>query len=292
MSGHAAPARRRRGRRGAGHDEGHVNHERWLLTYADVITLLMALFIVMYAISQVDRAKFDELARGLTEGFDPSILEGAPAVMVAADARNLMPSDPRSPVIIRPDAPGMPQAGASRPLTEQEIADRARAAAEAADLAMAERRLVEALRARGLLDRVHFTTDQRGLTITIITNDIVFRADDARLQPGGALVIDTIAPTLVDLAGGQGYSIAVEGHTNTVPVAPRNFASEWELSSARASVVVRRLVGDGVPARRLQATGYADQRPLLPASDPRSTEVNRRVDVVVLSHLSRTGGTA
>jgi chemotaxis protein MotB len=280
-----------RRRRSTGHaEEAHDNHERWLLTYADVITLLMALFIVMYAISQLDTRKFEQLAAGMSQSFTQSIMQGGPSILVAADARNLMPSDPRSPVTIRPPLPGAPAGSSDRPLTPEEMRERAAAAQEQADLAFAERRLREALEERGLADRVRFAIDARGLTVTIITNDIVFRADDARLQPGGALIVDTIAPTLVDLATTLGYAIAVEGHTNTVPVAPRNFASEWELSSARASVVVRRLVADGVPAHRLTATGYADQRPLLPDTDPRSTEVNRRVDVVVLSHLNHVGG--
>jgi chemotaxis protein MotB len=107
----------------------------------------------------------------------------------------------------------------------------------------------------------------------------VFGGDSAVLRPEGQRILRALAPTLVAVPN----SIEVSGHTNQLNVPTRNYPSSWELSTARASSVVRYMLGWRIEASRMTAAGYADQRPLYSPTDPRAVTMNRRVEVVVLS---------
>lgn len=270
---------RSRRRRRSHEDEEHDNHDRWLVTYGDMLTLLMVLFIVMFAISQVDERKFAQLKAGLTSGFGApqTVLSGSQGVV--SDT----PIGPQPLDLHGGAAPTLaarvqaPDSGAGR-----QVPARAAAAAEVAHLEQIRRDIERALADAGLRGAVRFRYDERGLVISIVTDRVLFPADLAVLTSRGRRVLDVLGPVLAAAPNG----IDVEGHTNTVPVQPRFYPTEWELSTARAVTVVRYLIDHaGVAPARLSATGFADQHPLLPASDPRSTRVNRRVEVVVVSEL-------
>jgi chemotaxis protein MotB len=129
---------------------------------------------------------------------------------------------------------------------------------------------------------VRFTVDARGLVVTIVTSSVVFQGDSAALLPAGQRIVAAVGPTLRPLAN----HIEVDGHTNQLPVPTRNYPTAWELSTARASAVVRYLVDhEGLAANRLMAAGFAGEKPLYPPRDPRAVTLNRRVEVVVLSTL-------
>jgi chemotaxis protein MotB len=123
--------------------------------------------------------------------------------------------------------------------------------------------------------------DDMGLTVTVV-NDLVFDADRADVLPAGQRLLRIIAPALVEID----HKVRVEGHTNQVNVAPKYYPSEWELSSARASAVVRFLIAQGMSSNKMSAEGLADTEPYLPASDPRSVDQNRRVAIVVQSSVT------
>jgi chemotaxis protein MotB len=127
-----------------------------------------------------------------------------------------------------------------------------------------------------------FTIDERGLVVTLVTDELVFAGNSAVLEHKGAVILDAVVPPLARIDN----QLQVDGHTNQLNVSTAPYPSGWELSSARASAVVRYLIEHGhLAADRLSAAGYSDQRPLLPPSDPRSITRNRRVDIVVLSKL-------
>lgn len=278
----SARGRRRRG--GDGHAEEHVNHERWLVTYADMLTLLMVLFIVLFAISMVDKKKFNELATGMASGFGQpvSITNGATSVLPMAAAAK--PVTDAAPVVAVDAIPSLVTEVAKGTGGNPE----ARAAEAARDrdkeaLDKAEELVRRALTKAGLADKAVITRDDRGLTVSIIVDELVFPADSAVLGAEGLKLIDTVAPALEQVS----RDIVIEGHTNQVKVAPKFYPSEWELSSARASSVARYLISDhGLNPKTLSVVGYADTRPLIPPSDPRSITVNRRVAIVVLSALT------
>jgi chemotaxis protein MotB len=273
-------------RRGKKHEEEeHENHERWMVSYADMMTLLLVLFIVLFAMSQVDKAKFAALAQGLSAHFgapitalpgttpESSVLDALPAPVDLA--AGIAPTDAASPEQVDQAAA---QAAAERA---------ARVAAEANEaydnLAEIRRKIQEALDAAGYGGAARFEIDERGLVVHIVADQVLFDAEQADLRPEGAALLDSIAPTLANLPN----QLAVEGHANHVPVtAGGPWPSNWELSAFRATTVVRYLAGTGIPQPRLSANGYSSTRPLVPETDPNAITVNRRVDIVVLSTAS------
>lgn len=265
-------------RRGKKHqEEEHENHERWAVSYADMMTVLVGLFIVLYSISQVDQQKFEELRDSLAIGFGnraPSIIEGSNGALTGVQAVEVTPdlsadvgSDAVPPVAPAPETEGM---------TEEQLRY-IEAAAELDHLEEIAQQVTGALDATGLGDRVRLRITDRGLVIGMVADDVFFAADAATLTGTAMQVIDSVSPVLAAAS----EQISVEGHANTVP--SRRFPTNWELSSARATQVLRRMVDvGGIPGARIAAVGFGDTRPLdEPGVDP--LESNRRVDVVVLS---------
>ena len=246
------------GRRRRAHEEQHENHERWLVTYADMLTVLMALFIVMFALSVVDKAKFEQFAQGLNGdlGNGASLLEGGPGLQQTGD----------TPIDLQ---------AAITALDEEQSRQQA-AAQERDDLERARQKIVQALVAKGMQNKVRFKLDERGLVVTVVTDDVLFALGSATLRPEGNAVLDAIAPALEALPN----QVTVEGHTDDLPLQGR--ASNWELSTARATSVLRYLLDThAVQAGRLSASGYADQRPLTPNISAAARSANRRVEVIV-----------
>jgi chemotaxis protein MotB len=273
-------------RRGKKHEEEeHENHERWMVSYADMLTLLFVLFVVLFAMSQVDKEKFAALASGLAESFGGPI-SVTPAAAPEGSVLDGLPAPADIALGIAPDAqPTQEQvaaAAAEAALAEaQQVA--AEAQAEYAELAAARDRLEAALAASGHAGAARYEIDERGLVVHIVADQVLFDAEEAVLRPEGRSLLDAVAPTLRDLPN----QLGVEGHANHLAVTPGGpWPSNWELSAYRATTVVRYLAADGVPQGRMVANGYSDTRPLVPPSDPGSVTVNRRVDVVVLSTAS------
>lgn len=273
-------------RRGKKHEEEeHENHERWLVSYADMMTLLLVLFVVLYAMSQVDQQKFAALAKGLAASFggpitaqpgptpEGSVLDGLPGAVDIASA--IVPDQTVEQTEV--DA-----AAAQAALAEaRQVAAEARAEYE--DLSEVREQIEAALAAAGHAGAARFEIDERGLVVHIVADQVLFDAEQAVLRPEGRQILDAIAPTLRGLPN----SLGVEGHANHLPVTPGGiWPSNWELSAYRATTVVRYLTTGGVPGARMVANGYSDTRPLVPPTDPNSISVNRRVDVVVLSDAS------
>ncbi len=273
------------GRRRRGHEEEeHENHERWLVSYADMMTLLMVLFIVMFAISQVDQKKFMALKDGLAAGFGDSVsvLDGADAVMEQPGIAPIPPVAPaefdaelRDSETVRAVQKAVDEAQRLR--NERRYAD---AAAEVDRLLEVRKRLLEALRAHGLEADVRMAIDGRGLTVSLVSRHIVFAPNLAELTDRGRQVLDVLAPALRELPD----SLQIDGHTNQVPVKPKYYPTDWELSAARAITVLRYLnESGGVPADRMSAAAFGHERPLIDPSRKDAPRLNKRVDIVVLS---------
>lgn len=273
--------------------EEHVNHERWLVSYADMLTLLFVLFVVLFSMSSVDQKKFAELAAGLSDGFgaQSATFQGSAATLEGSgNATQFIPIDPGA-------NPGDGGAGTAEMSDQQKQAveaavratsraeaskNAAAATAEVENLKQIEEKITDALVAAKMRDKVTFTVDERGLVVTVITNEVVFAGNRADLQAGGAKILDTVAPALAALPN----SVEVDGHTNQLKATTSYYPSGWELSAARASTVVRYLTGHGLAKDRMRAVGFSDTKPLIAPSDPRSVQMNRRVDVVVLTMLT------
>jgi chemotaxis protein MotB len=276
-----------KGRRPKKHEEEeHENHERWLVSYADMLTLLFALFVVLFAMSQVDVTKFNSFAEGLQAGFGAPITILDDGAALDADSES-----PLQPVQVAEDATidGTPQtdvekAAAAKAAEQQAQQTAAEAKAAYAQLSATEQALEEALSAAGQSGSARFAIDERGLVVHVVSDPVLFAPESAQLLPRGATVLDAIAPTLAGLPN----QVRVEGHANSLPVTKGGpWPSNWELSAVRATTVLRHLAeADHVPEDRMSAAGYGSTRPLVPDADPDSVKVNRRVDLVVLSTAS------
>ncbi|GGK82855.1 flagellar motor protein MotB [Mangrovihabitans endophyticus] len=288
MSGGGGGGRKKKG----GHEEHeeHVNHERWLVSYADMLTLLFVLFVVLFSMSNVDKEKLAQLASSLSAGFgsQSAAFDGAPAILEGAGKADIVSIDPGAKV---GDYDELTMSKEQREAIERAVRAEGRlkasqnaeeAAKEVANLKIIEQKISDALANAQLRDQVLFTIDERGLVVTIVTNEVVFAGDRAVLRKGGAKILDAIAPVLAKLPN----DIQVDGHTNQLKVKTKYYPSGWELSAARASTVVRYLNGHGLAKNRLSAVGHSDTEPLIDPKDPRSVRMNRRVDVVVTTALT------
>lgn len=280
-----------------GHEEEHEeheNHERWLVSYADMMTLMMVLFIVLFAISQVDSRKFAALKNGLSTGF------GAPVEILTGGDQLLDPGGG-----VAPDDPNLAGANgnqsseqAQNQVTEvspEKVAELAKETeqeqvkGEVNNLKKAQKDLKEALRKAGLKNGANFRFNERGLVVTIATDNVLFENASATLMPRGEKILRALGPTLRALPN----HLSVDGHTNNIPIRTAQFANNWDLSGKRASNVLVFLHNqDKIPYRRMTFTGFADTQPRLPASDPRSVTVNRRVEIIVEARVDDSAGRA
>jgi chemotaxis protein MotB len=261
------------------HEEEHENTERWLLTYADMITLLMVLFIVLFAIGQTDLAKFDALRHSLATAFggpakpNPVINGGSGVLTSGSEIDGAVPE--ASGALGSP----VPSSQAEVALVQvQQAQDEA--TAERQTLSTAETQIENALVQKGLQGDVSFRLESRGLVVTVVTDHLLYDTDSAEIQPAGQAVLDAVAPVLLQLPN----DISIEGHTDDEPVTGGPYATNWELSTARATAVLRYLLAayQFDPAR-LSASGYADTRPLVPNTSAANRALNRRVEIVVLN---------
>lgn len=265
--------------------EEHENHERWLVTYADMVTLLMVLFIVMFAMSQVDERKFYELRSGLAAGFGSgdSILNGRPAL---EEGPGTTATGTIAPQLDLAEAPTEVREAVEQAVDKSEQLRKERAAAEIAAeadrLGEVRERLMKALKDQGLEDDVRAGLSDRGLVVSLVSKHVVFEANLASLSARGQEVVDTLAPVLASLPD----NLEIDGHTNQVQVKPKYYDTDWDLSAARALTVLRRLnERHGLAADRLSLAAFGNSRPLVPPQREGSQKVNKRVDIVVLTSL-------
>jgi chemotaxis protein MotB len=261
MSAHRAG---RRGRRG-GHAE-HENEERWLLTYSDMITLLMALFMVLFSISSVNTSKYTQLQKSLQDAFSGKILSGGKSIENSgSDGKS--PSDQASPAIV----PIKPQIGEKSTESQKAKDDK--------EFNRIKAEIDSYARAHGLSKQLQTVVAKRGLVVRLLTDRVVFDPGQATLKPEAVPVLSGVAHALnID----KTHPIMVEGHTDNVPISGSQFPSNWELSTARASVVVRFLIHTGTNRFRLGAAGYANLYPVASNSTDIGRSKNRRVEIVLL----------
>jgi chemotaxis protein MotB len=289
MAGHGG-----RGRRGRGAHAEHENDERWLLTYADMITLLMALFMVLFTISSENISKDQTLQQSLKAAFSGSILPGGRSIMqsgsqsttahtpATAEIPSLVPLNPVAAAKANPSIASSKanQSSASLNSKQLEAALNSMSAAlrEQASLAALKQKLDAYSKEHGLSHDVQTVIDRRGLVVRVLTDQLLFASGQATLQPAGFPLLNEVAQLLnVD----QSHPITVEGHTDNVPISSSEFPSNWELSTDRATTVVRYLIAKGVNRERLGAVGYADLHPLASNATAAGRAKNRRVEIVL-----------
>ncbi|MFO7325821.1 MAG: flagellar motor protein MotD [Pseudomonadota bacterium] len=234
-------ARRRRH-----HEEGE-NHERWAIPYGDLVTLLLAFFVVMYSISQVNEGKYRILSDSLNAAF-----RGEPTTFEPVQVGHQAATTVAAPLVqLPPDL---------RTMAMRQIA---------AELAEAMHPLI----IQGLVDVEY----GNGKVTIAIRSDILFALGSATPSPEAQEVARLLGQVLRNFP----VDIRVEGHTDNVPVVSGRYKSNWELSAARAASVVHLLISGGVAPERLYAVAYGEHRPVLPNDTVDGRNANRRVVLVV-----------
>jgi chemotaxis protein MotB len=225
------------------HDEEHENAERWLLTYADLITLLLAFFIMMYVFSKKDAYKYDEVASHLK-----TIFSGGTGIAGKGSVTATSPID-------------MPSRGASSGEIKRQL----------------EGEFLDKNRDESGRESISVLSDERGIVIRVL-DKAFFDEGKAELKEGAKSALDKIVPIIK----GVENHIRIEGHTDNVPINTSEFKSNWELSVRRATEVVRYFIEKrGLPPERISATGYAEYRPISQNNSPKNRALNRRIEIIV-----------
>ncbi len=276
-----AHGRGRRHRGGAQHEE---SSERWLLTYADMITLLMALFMVLFSISSVNISKYQTLQKSLKAAFSGNILPGGKDVAQQGSTANAshVPASVELQALEPVETQGassLENSNAHGSESTTVVSTREVVAqAEASEFAHIKHELDAYAASHGFSSSVQTTVERRGLVIKVLTDDLLFASGKADLEARAGSLLNEIGALLnID----ETHPIDVEGNTDDVPIHSSQFPSNWELSTARASTVVRYLISRGVSASRLTATGNADQRPVASEATAAGRALNRRVEIVL-----------
>jgi chemotaxis protein MotB len=287
-----------RGRRRGGGGAHEESEERWLLTYADMITLLMALFMVLFSISSVNVSKYKTLQQSLKAAFSGNILPGGKAIAQQGSTANAshVPATFELQAIEPVATEGTSSLQNSTAQGTQGIRSAAAASAaqqsssqrEESEFAQIKRELDAYAVAHGFSKSVQTSIEQRGLVIKVLTDDLLFPSGQATLDSQAYSLLGEIAQLLnID----ETHPISVEGNTDNVPIHSAQFASNWELSTARASSVVEFLAEHGVAQSRLTATGNSDQQPTDSNATPAGRARNRRVEIVMRRIYSGEGET-
>lgn len=244
--------------------ELHVNHERWLVSYADFITLLFAFFVVMYSVSQVNESKYRVLSNTLVEAFEPS--RAVRPIQVGQPSR----SPSTSAIDIRGDDRGDT---ADPELGEPAEVEGRGEFGELGELAARISEQFSELVGDHLL-AIH--ANEYWLQVELRDN-ILFDSGSADLSPRAREIFAEMASLLVD----YGNPIQVEGHTDNQPIRNLRYPSNWELSAARASAIVKLLAGAGVSPKRLSAVGYGEHQPSASNASAEGRAENRRVTLMI-----------
>ena len=235
----------------------HENHDRWLISFADFVTLLFAFFVVMYAISAVNESKYRVLANSLGDAFGRT---------PSTDA-----SVPQLPTMTLP--PEVKQ----RTLKQQQAIEEQEHMTEVAS------NLLDVMAPLVKEGKVRVTQSRRGVSIEINAN-VLFAAGQAELEPQSLTVLRAVAEHLRN----EPFNLEITGHTDTTPISNSVFASNWELSAVRASSVVRLLADNGIAPVRLFAIGREASQPIASNDTAEGRARNRRVELMILSGLPDT----
>lgn len=277
------------GHGGGGHDG--AGGLRWLLTYADMITLVMAFFIMLYAMSRVDLVRFEKTAFAIRAGFGQAKATDSSRVMTGGGSTDF---PPRYRVVekneliknaMRRSDEQVGAGGGAQDINNDEAkaADdqvaKGMSKQEAAKLSKVGQTIKQRLGQRGLAKNVDILVDERGLVVRIKSDNILFELGKADLKKDSVPLLNTLAATLKSVPN----VVRVEGHTDILPISTLRYPSNWELSTARASSVIRYWLATGaLSPSRLSAAGYADSRPVASNATGYGRALNRRVEVVVV----------
>lgn len=267
------------GRKKKQHHEEHPD-ERWLITYADVLTLMFVLFMVLFSISVVNTGKFEQLKESLSEAFSPGIFPGGESVLEQGS------EEAASPIVQTP--PGVVAPTIATPLGVS-LNDGGSTAEglESAQLADAKSTIDEKVSKAGLSEQISTKVDERGLTIRLRTDPFLFGSGSAAIRPEARRLLLPVASAVKGLPN----PVQIEGHTDSRPIRTAQFPSNWWLGGGRACAVLEALGSGGVPQTRMTCTSRAATVPVADNGTEAGRAQNRRVEILVVRVQGSDGTT-
>ena len=240
-------------------EQPHENLERWLVSYADFMTLLFATFVVLYALSQIDVSDFAKLEEALKQAFRSNVFDGQESIL-----------DSSNSIFDGYD-------GASSPIMLEYLSPRYEA-----DSYEEIKDSIDKMNLDGLKAEI----DERGLVIKMEDSALTFKSGSAQITSDSLVPLNAVAKLIKEKFAI--HIIRVEGHTDSDPVSNPVYPSNWELSSARASSVIRYLIGNyNFNPAIFIAAGYADTAPVAKGNTQKDKQKNRRVEIVILRNKLR-----
>jgi chemotaxis protein MotB len=260
------------GRRKKQHHEEHPD-ERWLVTFADMMVLLVAVFIVLWAMSSANISKTEVIAQSISKALSSPVITGGQGIKETGGQTNteMLQSKPVNTSL----AEAMREAQGGKD----------EAAKEERDLQRLKEQVEAWAASHGLSKVVSATVDADGLTIRLRTDGLLFDSGSALLKPEAAPILDKVGGLLRT----DNHPFKVEGHTDAVPAAGSAYPTNWELSTARSSAVVRAFMRRQVAPARLEASGRANLDPIAPNATDEGRAENRRVEIVLPRRQDATG---
>ncbi len=230
-------------------ESGRTSPDRYLITYADLITLLLGLFVILYVSARVDEERYKEFAKAFADFFKPQ--KGQDVHGTGLDPFSGVRKGIPEPIFSFPDRRNLKEIESDLIRTFQDY-----------------------------LKKGEISVETKGSTIVVtLPEKLLFKSGKAEVEPSGKDVLSKLATTLQGLAKDQ--EVAVDGHTDSDPISNFTYPSNWHLSVARAVNVSYLLIGKGVPEYSIVVRGFADQRPIADNSTPEGKAKNRRVEITI-----------
>ena len=263
MSGHGGKKKKR-------DDHGEHPDERWLVTYADLMTLLVALFMVLFSISAVNKTKFETLQHSLQDAFSGKILPGGQSIKNAGGTTNI-----KTPSAAPKESSLQPYVGAPK----DTIKSGGVSNDEQKKFEALKKKIDQVANKKDLSGKIKATVTKDGLLIRLLTDDLLFDSGSAVPRPEALPVLKDVANLLATTQAD--HKLIVSGNTDTQPIHSGQFADNLDLSTARANAIFRTFAHDGISPLRMTAAGRGAYAPIASNKTAAGRSLNRRVEILV-----------
>ncbi len=279
MSGHGGRKKKR------GDDHGDHPDERWLVTYADLMTLLVALFMVLFSISSVNKAKLESLQHSLQDAFSGKVLPGGQSIKESGGTMNI-----KTPSAAPKESSLQPFVGSPKDTAQSSTKSGATGNAEEEAFEKLKKQLDSVASAQGLSGKIKVSVTDEGLLIRLLTDKLLFDSGSATPRPASLPLLKDVAHLLS--ATQADHQLIVSGNTDNQPISSGAFQDNLALSTARAESIFRTFAHDGISPKRMTAAGRGAYAPFASNRSAAGRSLNRRVEILVPRIASVTAADA
>jgi chemotaxis protein MotB len=268
MSGHGGRKKKR------GDDHGDHPDERWLVTYADLMTLLVALFMVLFSISAVNKTKFESLQHSLQDAFSGKVLPGGQSIKESGGTMNI-----KTPSAAPKESSLQPFVGSPKDTSQSRDKSGADGNAEEEAFEKLKKQLDSVASKQGLSGKIKVSVTDEGLLIRLLTDKLLFDSGSATPRPQSLPLLKDVAHLVSSTQAD--HQLIVSGNTDNQPIHSGQFTDNLDLSTARANAIFRTFAHDGISPLRMTAAGRGAYAPIASNTSDAGRSLNRRVEILV-----------